>query len=163
MVDPRDGVPALPLELDRLLDDSRRWLAAHTQELDASVCIRDHTRWELDMGRGEIRFDFADGRSTTAPFQAIGTINTQTGTWLWAWDNPSIAEPLRQHSLAVRAFGEQQQYVLLTTRTFPCDEDLAWRLTALAAKLNNAQGAYRAPAGTALLFLTFGKPTLQAK
>jgi urease accessory protein len=28
----------------------------------------------------------------------IGTINIQTGTWLWAWDNPSIAEPLRQHA-----------------------------------------------------------------
>ena len=137
-------------------------LAAKASAHDALWQIRQAKQWSVNQEAGTIQFQFADGRTATALAQFIGSINTKNGTWLWAWDNPSITEPLRQHALAVRAFGEAQHHELLTTRKFPCDEELAWRLTALAAKLNNAQGAYRAPAGAALLFLTFGNVTLHA-
>jgi hypothetical protein len=36
----------------------------------------------------------------------------------------------------------------------------AWEFTALACHLCDAQGAYRGPAGTALVFMTFGEVTL---
>jgi hypothetical protein len=125
--------PAINEPLKILLDTALSELKAKSAALD-ELCQLSKSSWSLDQGTGTIRFQGADGRSATSPFQAIGTINTQTASWLWAWENPSIAEPLRQHALVVRAFGEQQRYDLLTTRTFPCDEELAWRLTALAAR-----------------------------
>jgi hypothetical protein len=39
-------------------------------------------------------------------------------------------------------------------------EDNAWQLTALACKLADAQGGYRGPMGSTLVFVTFGKPSL---
>ena len=39
-------------------------------------------------------------------------------------------------------------------------EDEAWEFTALACQLCRAQGAYRGPAGTALVYMTFGEVTL---
>jgi hypothetical protein len=41
------------------------------------------------------------------------------------------------------------------SRKVACDEAEAWEFTALACKLCNAQGAYRGPAGSARVFMTF--------
>lgn len=152
--------PPMEVRLMKLLEEAFGELKAKNEVVDQVFNLRQSS-WSLDQTTCAIRFHNPNGTVASAPFQTIGTINTKDGTWLWAWENPSITEPLRRHALAVRAFGEAQHHELLTTRKFPCDEELAWRLTALAAKLNNAQGAYRAPAGTALLFLTFGKVTLE--
>lgn len=153
--------PPIDDALSGKLEIALRELEAKTSGHDLLWQIQDAEQWSVDQRAGTIQFQFADGRTATAPLQFIGSISTNDGTWLWAWDNPSVPEPLRQHTLVVRAYGEKLGHELLTTRKFPCDEELAWWLTALAAKLNNAQGAYRAPAGTALLFLTFGKVTLE--
>jgi len=87
--------------------------------------------------------------------QVIATRNGDDGTLMWGWDHPSIAEPLRKHARKVREFGEQHGYNWLTTQMIHCPEDKAWELTALACKLNEAQGAYRGPSGNAAIFMTF--------
>jgi len=42
----------------------------------------------------------------------------------------------------------------------PCSEEGAWRLTALAAYLAEAQGGYCAVSPGPLVFLTFGTPRI---
>ena len=49
---------------------------------------------------------------------------------------------------------------LVCTEQLECSEDEAWAFTALACHLCQAQGAYRGPAGPALVFMTFGEVTL---
>jgi Family of unknown function (DUF6882) len=49
---------------------------------------------------------------------------------------------------------------LRTTPKLVCPEDQCWELAALTCTLCEAQGAYRGPAGTARVFMTFGKVTL---
>jgi hypothetical protein len=46
------------------------------------------------------------------------------------------------------------------TQGLPCSEEDAWGCLALARDLCDAQGGYRGPAGSALVFLTFGGLTL---
>ena len=41
-----------------------------------------------------------------------------------------------------------------------CTEEQAWEFTAVAARLGDANGAYRGPAGTTLVFMTFGQVSL---
>jgi hypothetical protein len=100
--------------------------------------------------------------TATAPVQIIGTYNTLDGTWLWGWDHPSVLPPLQEHARRVREYGEQHGIESLTTRKLGCDENEAWEFTALACHLCEAQGAYRGPAGTALVFMTFGEVSLSA-
>lgn len=154
--------PFMRLDLAELLEKAFSELKARNEVADQVFNLRQSS-WALDQTSCAIRFQNPNGTVASAPFQTIGTLNQNDGTWLWAWDNPSIVDAIRQHALAVRAYGEEHGHELLTQRKFPCDEELAWRLTALAAKLGNAQGAYRAPAGPTLLFLTFGKLTLSAQ
>ena len=89
--------------------------------------------------------------------QIIGTYNTDDGTFLWGWDHPSVQEPLRVHAKLARTFGEQHKLSNFTERTVKCTEDEAWEFAAVAARLGNANGAYRGPAGSALVYMTFGE------
>src|SRR5262245_19604790 len=117
--------------------------------------------WQLDQDQGEIIFTSPKGLVATAPAQIAGTYNTEDGTWLWAWDNPSIAAPLTAHANVVRQYGSQRKIAELTTRKLKITEDKAWELAALTCKLGNYQGAYRGPAGATMVFITFGEVKLE--
>lgn len=116
--------------------------------------------WSLDQDTGEIVFALSGRKVARAPAQIIGTVNTLDNTWLWSWGNPSIDPSLTRDAQVMRDYGERHGVEFLTNRKFQASEERAWQLTALSVYLNNAQGGYRAPAGTALVFITFGQVQL---
>lgn len=115
-------------------------------------------RWDADFERGEIVFSKADGTRIIAHMQVVGTIDTTAGTWLWAWENPSIAPHLTKAASLAKLFGEKHELPALQTPLLTIEEDEAWKLTALAMKLGGLQGAYRGPSssGELLIFMAFG-------
>jgi hypothetical protein len=60
-----------------------------------------------------------------------------------------------------RDYGTRRGLAELTTRKLSVSKEKAWELTALACKLGRSQGAYVGPAGTTLVFFTFGEVTLE--
>lgn len=132
-------------------------LRTQTTMHSATWHLGDEENWAADQGNGRIEFTFADGTVAEADMQIIGTYNTLDGTFLWGWDHPSVEEPLRAHAKLARDFGKKHKLSKYTERTIECTEDEAWELTAVAARLGNANGAYRGPAGTALVYMTFGE------
>jgi hypothetical protein len=116
-------------------------------------------QWDLDQDDGRLVFTGAK-MIATAPAQIIGTYSTQSGTWMWAWDHPSVVPALQEDAWRVREYGEEHGIETLTTRKLECGEQEAWEFTALACHLCESQGAYRGPAGAALVFMTFGEVTL---
>jgi hypothetical protein len=119
--------------------------------------------WQLDQDQGEIVFTSPKGLVATAPAQIAGTYNTDDGTWLWSWDNPSIAEALTAHAKLARQYGAKRKIAELTTRKLKITEEKAWELAALTCKLGNDQGVYRGPAGATMVFITFGEVKLQKR
>jgi hypothetical protein len=118
--------------------------------------LGEEANWAADQDAGRIRFTFSDGTVAEGEFQIIGTYNTVDGTFLWGWDHPSVAEPLSKHASLAKEFGEKHGLANYTDRKVECSEDDAWEFAAVAARLANANGAYRGPAGTALVYMTFG-------
>lgn len=118
--------------------------------------------WAVDQDQGLIRFLFADGVVATAPVQIIGTYNSQSGIFLWAWDHPSVVEPLRRVSALVRDYGIKHKLGRFTERKIKCTEAEAWEFTAVAASLDSANGGYRAKSGAnkPLIYVTFGEVKL---
>jgi hypothetical protein len=112
--------------------------------------------WHVDQGRGVIEFRFADGTTATAPAQILGSWNATEQRWLWAWANPSVSEPMRQHALNARSYGQQHKLPELTSPDVNCDESTAWELACVAASLAQAGGVYRASTNPASVFLTYG-------
>lgn len=140
--------------LDRCMHELRLKTEAHVAGWGLGTA-----RWDLDQEDGLLVFT-TKKVTATAPAQVIGTYSTESGTFLWAWDHPSILPPLREHARRVREYGELHGIASLTTRKLGCEELAAWEFAAFACHLCEAQGAYRGPAGTAMVFMTFGEVTL---
>jgi hypothetical protein len=150
---------AYPAGLQKQVERAMNGLQAMTAAHDGMWQI-GQAAWDVDQDKGTITFDSPKGIRATAPVQFVGSYNTKDGTWLWGWDNPSFEAPLTEHAKKVRAYGIEQGYDILTTPKLVCPEDQCWELAALTCMLCEAQGAYRGPAGTARVFMTFGKVTL---
>jgi hypothetical protein len=113
--------------------------------------------WQVDQDLGLIRFTRSDGGlQAEAPVQIIGTYLTTDGAWLWSWGNPSIRPGMQLHAQRVFDYGKEFGIGDLITRNLQANEHQCWQWTALAFKLNGAQGAYRGTDGPALVYMTFG-------
>lgn len=154
----KESRPAGGAEYRALLDRSMEELRLKTMAHDAAWRI-GAADWAVDQDTGLITFT-GEEITATAPAQIIGTYNTLDGTWLWGWDHPSVKDAMAHHARTVYEYGRKHGVAALTTRKLECNEADAWELTALACHLCEAQGAYRGPAGTALVFMTFGEVRL---
>ncbi|WP_149495909.1 DUF6882 domain-containing protein [Roseiconus lacunae] len=143
-------------DFQSLLDASMLELQLKT-EAHKAWGLGTFDRWNIDQEDGNLVFSNADGTTAVAPAQIIGSFSANDHSWLWAWDNPSIVDPLKTHSRKVKDYGEEHGIDKLTTRKWTGTEDDAWAMAALAVKLCGAEGAYRGPAGQSFVFMTFGE------
>lgn len=118
-------------------------------------------RWDADLDTGFVKFSNTDGFTVTAPLQVVGTYDSTDGTFLWAWDHPSVPPALARTALLVRDFGDRHSLTRFTTRLVRCTEDEAWQFTAVGLHLSEAAGAYRGPSGSTFVFMTFGEVTIR--
>ncbi len=117
--------------------------------------------WQVDQNAGIIQFERKDGAVVTAPVQIIGAWNPRTSIFRWAWDHPMVAQRLRNDAERTRWFGDKHGLEELTVKSLKMDEQEAWRLTALAMKVNGSHGVYRAPTEGPVIFMTLGKPNVR--
>jgi hypothetical protein len=143
------------LLLARSMEELRIKTAAHD-----GVWHLGKADWNVHQDSGQIVFTVPAGMTATCPVQIIGTYNTADGTWLWGWEHPSVELALQEHARRVREYGQRHGIDKLTTQKLRCSEAEAWEFTALACKLSEAQGGYRGPIGTTLVFMTFGEVSL---
>lgn len=163
------GSAALPEDSQvRVHQPKELVLARADEDIALKTEIFQHTvgqeafDWSVDLDKGVIQFT-ASTYVATAPVQVIGTYNTRDGTFLWAWDHPSIPEGRRTDAKLTRQFGELQKLSQYTTRKVSCTEGEAWQFTAVASYLAGANGTYRGTSGPTLIYMTFGKVTLSPR
>ena len=109
---------------------------------------------ELNQEEGTLSFVAVHGREVVERIQIIGSIDSSDGTWLWAWANPSVHEPLRQAALQVKAFGEKHGSTELTTACFPCSEEKGWELVAIALHVTEGANGHKLPNDGGWIFAT---------
>lgn len=101
----------------------------------------DHFDW--DQQTGIIAFSSGGKVQVIADIQFVGSISKKSGTWLWAWANSYDEEYLRRDVERVAEFGRKEHFSKLIEAKWPADEEDGWCMTAVAARVLDAEGAYR--------------------
>ena len=124
-------------------------------EMARRMKLTDAT-WRVNQEAGLIEFERADGIMVRAPVQIIGSWNPKNEIFTWGWDHPSVHTRCRADAERTRWFGDAHEVNELTRRQVRVSEAEAWRLTAVAMKVNAAHGAYRGPTEGPVVFMTMG-------
>lgn len=128
-----------------LLSDACSELHAKQEVLTERYGLSKHERWDWNQETGEILFSNAGVPAVIARIQFVGSISTASDTWMWSWANSSLIPDIFHDMLKVRTFGETEDFAALTIPLWPAAETDGWEMTAVAAKVLDAQGAYRTP------------------
>lgn len=142
-------------DYSKLVDESNDYLGAVLDAAKIDFKLGSYERYDWDQEKGELVFSDQGVPKVAVKIQFVGSISTKSGTWLWSWDNPSVLENIKKHVQRVRDFGKQHGISKLTTAKWEAEEVDGWEMTAIAAKLLNAKGAYRSPKDDGFTFMVF--------
>jgi hypothetical protein len=112
-------------------------------------------RFDYDLDALTLTFSEGGEPKVVADIQVVGTTGPED--WLWAWGNTHLPEPCRRDVEQVKAFGEEHGIQELTWELLGAEDlnSLGWNLAAVAARICDAQGAYRAPGENGALFMIY--------
>jgi hypothetical protein len=143
-------------KLHRLIIEGHDYLEARRAENETKYHLGSYAHYDWHQDTGEIVFSSGNEAKVIASIQMVGDVSRASGTWLWAWANTTVDEPLKKAASAVREMGEREKIGRLTTAQWSADETDGWEMTSVAAKLTQAAGAYRTcgDAGCEFMLLT---------
>ena len=112
-------------------------------------------KWSYDLETASLVFTRDGVPRVIAGVQVVGTTSEGRKTWVWGWANSGLPLPAMERMAEVRAFGEREGIEQLTQETLPDDPYLGWELTAIAARILDAKGAFRCPYEDGFLYLLY--------
>lgn len=118
-----------------------------------SLNINDYPRWDYYQESAQLVFSGSERPDLVADVEFVGTLSTASDTWMWSWANFSLLEPVRSRIEAVRDFGEEHGYPLLTVPKWKAYLQDGWHMTALALDVLGGMGVYRAPSDNGFIFM----------
>jgi hypothetical protein len=125
--------------------DAVHELMGKQDRLQETFRISSWPRYDYDVDAGVLTFSDVQGPKVVAEIQVVGT--TGPSDWLWSWANSHWPEPAFKEIKRVRAFGVEHDIEQLISEYLESDDlnALGWAMTAVAARVVDAVGAYRPP------------------
>jgi hypothetical protein len=137
--------------IDKCLDE----MSSLQEEFMELYDILSYEEWFYDHGIGAFHFKSSSGKNLYFKYVDVGSFSTKKNTWNWSWDNESTPVHVSRRIEKVRAFGEANNFELLTNGLFDGDEYTGWAMTAVTAKLLNAIGMYQVPHEHLFIYFIF--------
>jgi hypothetical protein len=139
-----------------LLDKSRSYLKVIQAECDRGYGLNRYRRMEYEQETGKMIFsNEGELNRVFADYQIVGSLSQKSNTWLWSWDNPYLLENTMQEIRKVKDFGDSNNLDRLTTPKWEATEKDAWDMTAIAAGILKAKGAYSFLSDDIRVFMVF--------
>ena len=126
-----------------LLEESRIYLDTHQEECEQEFRLNQFNRMDYEQETGKMIFsDVGVIPRVVADYQIVGSLSERSNTWLWAWDNPYLLENTIQDIWEVKEMGDKNDIEKLISPKWEATKQDAWDMTAIAAYLLKAKGAY---------------------
>ena len=114
-----------------------------------------HERWDWD--EDAVRMTFSDPILPTVGIDVTVVGSTEGESWQWSWANENWDVKSKLEMDKVREFGNANGYEQLTSVFLDADEHTGWEMTAVAAHILDAPGAYRFPTDAGYCYLLYRK------
>jgi hypothetical protein len=148
------------MELETLVAEGHTEIARTTEEHSERWGLGTARRWVLDQSDGRVVWSFED-HIASAPAQILGSWNSEVNTFVWSWDNDSIADSLCETAATVRAFGAEHEIAALVGSPLKLDEAQVRDVVALAFRVGRCTGLYHPFDGRLASYIAFGEVTLE--
>ena len=140
-------------EYRRVAFESLNFLEARIARAREEFGIGKYDRYDYDIDQRRFRWSNNGKPIVTALLTVVGSISTQSDTWLWAWANQSLMGVDCKDLLQVKRFGVEHDIIRLSEECWSADEADGWEMTAISCRLLESACAYRSPKSNSLLFL----------
>ncbi len=114
-----------------------------------------HDRWDWD--EVTVTLTFSDPVKPTVRINVTVVGSTEGDSWEWSWANSNYEARSKIDMEKVHEFGKSNGYEQLTSAFLDADEYTGWEMTAVAAHILNALGAYRFPTDSGHCYLIYRK------
>lgn len=114
-----------------------------------------HERY--DWNDEAVTLTFSDPVLPTVRIDVTVVGSTEGDSWEWSWANSNYEASSKLNIEKIREFGEANGYDKLTTAFLEADEYTGWEMTAVAAHILGAPGAYRFPTESGYCYLIYRK------
>jgi hypothetical protein len=138
---------------EELIEEAQVYLRTRQAELDTEYRLAQWPRYDWDQETRQLKFSENGVPKVVADIQFVGSISTESDTWLWAWANDTVDPPLSSTMRVVREYGEKHGFDHLTSKKWHAHEIDGWEMTSIAAYLLKARGAYRTPKESGFTFM----------
>jgi hypothetical protein len=114
-----------------------------------------HQRWDWDDEAVTLTFSDPALATVRIGVSVVGT--TEGSSWEWSWANQNIPAHKKRDIEKVREYGVANKFEKLTTAFLDADEYTGWEMTAVAANVLDAPGAYSFPTDRGRCWLLYRK------
>lgn len=144
-------------EFEALSKKAYEYLNEQQKVIEKTFGIHKYEDWFYDQKTGILTFSNAATKNKIVEIQyeEVGSISTISQTWLWSWANPHLDPKIKTEIEVVKNFGEINNLEHLTKKKWFGDEYDGWEMTAIAAYLMKAKGAYRLPLENTFSFVIY--------
>jgi hypothetical protein len=147
------AVPVRSGAFKELIEAATSYLKDCQRHLEQEYRLSKWPRYDWSQETRKLVFSDGGVPKVVADIQFVGSVSTETDTWLWAWDNHSVDPGLFESLLRIRQYGEAHGFPHLTTPKWYAHEVDGWEMTSIAAFLLRAKGAYRSPGKNGFMFM----------
>jgi hypothetical protein len=141
------------LAFEDLVETAGAYLGDCQHSLERDYRLDTWPRWDWSQETRQLVFSDEGVAKVVADIAFVGSVSTKSDTWLWAWANETVDPGLCDALLPIRQFGEAHGFPHLTTAKWHAHEADGWEMTAIAAFLLQAKGAYRSPSDNGFTFM----------
>ena len=142
---------------ERLLCDATPYLECVQTRTMKEFCISKYERYDWDQETAKLIFSHEGQQRVVADITFVGSVSTVSNTWLWSWANTSLSESIQGNIRQVRLHGEDNHLLKLASARWGANQEDGWEMTAIAAFLLGAVGAYRTPGEYGFTFMIMNR------
>ena len=133
------------LSFDNLSKEAYSYLNKQQEICRANYKLGEYQNWYYDHLTGKLTFSNNGIPELIIIYELVGSVSQKTNTLLWSWANPHIEHEVNTDIIRVRDYGVKCDIPKLVTEKWNADETDGWEMTAIAAYILKAKGAYRVP------------------